>query len=143
MRYALYLFLALGSAATFASEIDFGDITEAYSYCSSKAKSNSDLKQCASDAYAEADRGLNVIYRELRQSIQRGSRVNQELARQAEIVKRMVNAQRAWIQLRDTDCEFKAANALGGTMESLLLLDCKFEATKARALDLQNLIGTF
>lgn len=131
MKYLVYALFALTGSMSHATELDLGDITEAYAACASSAKSNQGMKECAAQAWVEADGVLNVVYKELRASIS-----------SKEVTTRLVTAQRTWITYRDQNCRLQAANAIGGTMESLIFIDCKFEATKARALELQALIGT-
>lgn len=138
MKFLAIALIALTSATTFAeTEFDFGDVTEAYAACSGQAKSTYDMKACAYSAYQEADRGLNLIYKDLIASIKQ----DPDQARQKELLERLVKAQRAWVAFRDPNCSLKSSGSLGGSLEGLEYIDCQFESTKARAIELRDLIG--
>ena len=55
-----------------------------------------------------------------------------EAKNDAEILKRLVAAERAWIVFRDTDCNLQSTSMLGGTGESNAYGDCVYAMTKAR-----------
>jgi uncharacterized protein YecT (DUF1311 family) len=48
-----------------------------------------------------------------------------------EINKRLVAAEKAWIQLRDTSCSLESAQMLGGTGEGLVAISCLVRAQQA------------
>lgn len=91
--------------------------------------STMEMKKCADDDYQSADRKLNEVYQQLTPKVQGEER------------QRLIAAQRAWIQLRDTNCRFESAEALGGTLEGLLFTNCLTKMTTNRTAELQGYIA--
>lgn len=89
------------------------------------------LKKCAADDYAVADKRLNQVYQQL---------IGQLKGEQKQ---RLIQAQRTWIQFRDQNCRFVSSQALGGTAEGLFLTTCLTKVTQQRTQDLQNYISEF
>ncbi|MDB9514244.1 lysozyme inhibitor LprI family protein [Kamptonema animale CS-326] len=85
-----------------------------------------EMRKCASDSYAVADKKLNQVYQ---QNISKLS---------GEYKNRLIQAQRAWITFRDATCNFEAAEALGGTLESLVYTGCLERVTSERTAYLQR-----
>lgn len=85
-----------------------------------------EMRKCASDSYAAADKKLNQVYQ---QHISKLS---------GEYKNRLIQAQRAWITFRDTTCNFEAGYALGGTLEPLLYARCLGRVTSERTAYLQQ-----
>ncbi|HLO48570.1 MAG TPA: lysozyme inhibitor LprI family protein [Kamptonema sp.] len=85
-----------------------------------------ELRKCASDRYAAADKKLNQVYQ---QNISKLS---------GEYKNRLIKAQTAWITFRDTTCNFEAGYALGGTLEPLLYTRCLERVTSERTTYLQQ-----
>lgn len=85
-----------------------------------------EMRKCASDSYAVADKKLNQVYQ---QNISKLS---------GEYKNRLIQAQRAWITFRDATCNFEAAEALGGTLEPLLYTGCLERVTSERTAYLQR-----
>lgn len=99
--------------------------------CFEEETSNSGMKLCASLSFDVEDQNLNDIYKKMIASFK-----NED---DKEIKARLVKAQRAWIPSRDADCEFQAAEMLGGSGESLIFTSCLAEKTKERANFLKQL----
>ncbi len=89
------------------------------------------LKKCAADDYAVADKRLNQVYQQL---------IGQLRGEQKQ---RLIQAQRTWIQFRDQNCRFVSSQALGGTAEGLFLTTCLTKVTQQRTQDLQEYINEF
>ena len=85
-----------------------------------------EMRKCASDSYAVADKKLNQVYQ---QNISKLS---------GEYRNRLIQAQRAWITFRDATCNFEAAEALGGSLEPLLYTGCLERVTSERTTYLQR-----
>lgn len=94
-----------------------------------RSGSTAEMKKCADDDYRVADRKLNQVYQQLTPKIQ------------GEEKQRLIAAQRAWIQFRDTSCKFESAEALGGTLEGLLFTNCLTKMTTNRTAELQGYIA--
>lgn len=90
-----------------------------------------EMKKCASDDYAVADKRLNQVYQQL---------IGQLRGEQKQ---RLIQAQRTWIQFRDQNCRFVSSQALGGTAEGLFLTTCLTKVTQQRTQDLQEYINEF
>jgi len=105
------------------------------------AMTQADMNQCAYQDFEKADKELNVVYRQALKS-------QEELDRQsAEInpdyvgaVKALKKAQRAWIDYRDGHCDGVGYEAVGGTMQSMLISGCQATMTTARTKELRELI---
>lgn len=88
-----------------------------------------EMRKCASDKYQVADKKLNQVYQQLSSQV-KGEEKN-----------RLIEAQRAWIVFRDKTCSFEAAQALGGTLEPLLLTSCLGRVTSERAATLEKYVS--
>lgn len=89
------------------------------------------MKKCAADDYAIADKRLNQIYQQLIAKLQ------------GEQKQRLIQAQRTWIQFRDQTCRFESSQVLGGTAEGLFFTTCLTKVTQDRTQDLQEYISEF
>ncbi|OCQ94705.1 hypothetical protein BCD67_04375 [Oscillatoriales cyanobacterium USR001] len=85
-----------------------------------------EMRKCASDSYKAADKKLNEVYQKYISKMS-GERKN-----------RLIEAQRAWIVFRDTTCSFEGAEALGGTLEPLLVTSCLGRVTNERTAYLEK-----
>lgn len=65
---------------------------------------------------------LNKLYKE----------ISNRLKDDADTLKALRNAQRAWISFRDAECDFAAINTQGGSIHSMLITTCRNELTQAR-----------
>lgn len=107
------------------------------SACLDEATSNVGMKQCVGDAYDKADAELNTVYKEIVKKLKAKSQDEDS----AEILKRLVAAERAWITFRDTNCDLQSIEMLNGTGEGLINAGCVTEATLNRIVELQKLLG--
>ena len=94
------------------------------------------IDKCTEQARNSADLILNRLY---------GDWVNQlkhpakdEAADSAEILKRLMASERAWITYRDTNCNLESISMLGGTGETNVYGHCLYVETRQRMLDLQR-----
>ncbi|MFY8093855.1 MAG: lysozyme inhibitor LprI family protein [Niveispirillum sp.] len=78
------------------------------------------MNQCAADMYAEADKQLNLTYKNLMAKLEAS---RQEALKQA---------QRDWIKYRDSHCKSEAAAVQGGTLYGSVVNGCLAEETKLR-----------
>jgi uncharacterized protein YecT (DUF1311 family) len=101
------------------------------------AQTQSDMTSCAQARYDEADKALNVQYKQTRAAM---VAIDGELdgdmkgAEQA-----LLKAQRAWIGYRDAQCENYGFQARGGTMEPMLVAGCLADLTDLRTKELKVL----
>jgi uncharacterized protein YecT (DUF1311 family) len=94
------------------------------------ARTQTDMNRCAALAYARADTALNQTYRQVLEGI--------EPARKATLRE----AQRAWIRMRDADCELENAEFEGGSIHPMLFALCQAHATRLRTGQLRQLLAS-
>jgi len=105
------------------------------------AETQADMNYCSAMDFQKADDQLNAVYKQAVKS-------QQDLDKQsAEInpdyvgaLKALKKAQRAWIDYRDGECEGEGYQAVGGTMQPMLIDGCKTDLTNKRIKELQELI---
>jgi uncharacterized protein YecT (DUF1311 family) len=90
------------------------------------AKTQADLATCRTANAASADAGLNAVYKALAARLAPAD------------LKRLRDAQRAWIPFRDKECAFRTQPYADGSVYSTLVETCKAELTKARLAQLQH-----
>ena len=90
------------------------------------AATTSAMRACENFHYNTAQRELNDEY----QSLMRHLDISQRRKLQA--------AQRAWLRFRDTNTEFQASLAQGGTLAPLIKIVSLTEMTQARASELKK-----
>ena len=78
---------------------------------------------CASDVAAEADTELNTVYAQARTQL-RAQAAEGACSHCADAEKQLVLAQRAWIQLRDHDCDAVYAFNADGTSRNGAQMHC-------------------
>lgn len=90
------------------------------------AKTQADLATCTTANAASADAGLNAVYKELAGRLAPAD------------LKRLREAQRAWIPFRDKECAFRTQPYAGGSVYATLVETCRQDLTKARLAQLQH-----
>ncbi|TPI41797.1 DUF1311 domain-containing protein [Mesorhizobium sp. B3-1-9] len=90
------------------------------------AKTQADLATCTAANAASADAGLNAVYKALAGRLAPAN------------LKRLRDAQRAWIPFRDKECAFRTQPYADGSVYSTLIETCRAELTKARLAQLQH-----
>lgn len=93
------------------------------------ARTQMDMNRCAALAYARADSALNQTYQQVLQGI--------DPAR----TETLREAQRAWIRMRDADCELENAGFEGGSIHPMLFALCQAHATRLRTGQLRQLLA--
>ncbi|CDX34058.1 conserved exported hypothetical protein [Mesorhizobium plurifarium] len=90
------------------------------------AKTQADLVTCTAANAASADVGLNAVYKALAGRLAPAD------------LKRLRDAQRAWIPFRDKECAFRTKPYADGSVYSTLVETCRAELTKVRLAQLQH-----
>jgi|GEM_PF-489071 len=90
------------------------------------AKTQADLATCTAKDTASADTALNAVYKALAARLAPAD------------LKRLRDAQRAWISFRDKECAFRTQPYSDGSVYSSLVETCRAELTKARLAQLQH-----
>lgn len=94
-----------------------------------------EINQCAQQTQKDADRRLNEAYQALVKSlVPRGADDDTDYAA---VRKRLVEAQRAWITFRDSDCEAKLKFWESGTIRGAVYQGCLTERTEQRIKELK------
>lgn len=105
------------------------------------AMTQADMNQCAYLDFEKADKELNRVYK---QALVDQTRADKEAAEMNEAyvgaVKALKKAQRAWIDYRDGHCDGVGYEAVGGSMQPMLIEGCRARMTEARTKELRELI---
>lgn len=91
-------------------------------------QTQTEMTQCAAEAYKAADKVLNQVYQQLVAKLD-----DEEKAQLKE-------AQTAWLKYRDTNCDFVADQYKGGTMRPMIYAGCLADVTKRRTSELREQI---
>jgi uncharacterized protein YecT (DUF1311 family) len=106
------------------------------------AQTQADMNQCSYLDFEKADKALNAVYRTAVKSAQAADKQAAEMGEHyVGAVNELKKAQRAWIDYRDGHCEGMSREALGGSMQSMLISGCQARMTEARTRELQELIA--
>jgi uncharacterized protein YecT (DUF1311 family) len=80
------------------------------------------MSVCAHRSFEKADAELNAVYK----------RLQSRKMDNAQAAKLLIAAERAWVAFRDAECEFDAADNIGGSIYPMILSGCLERLTKAR-----------
>ena len=89
------------------------------------AQTQMELNQQAGSALQEADRQLNAAYSKLRNRLSPESR------------SKLQAAEEAWIRFRDQECAFIGSATAGGSVNSMIIADCRTGLTNRRIKDIE------
>ena len=92
------------------------------------AQSQAEMNICWGNQYKAADVVLNQVYRQLL------------LMLDEEQKGQLKKAQLAWLEYRDTNCEFVADEYKGGTIRATILATCLLDMTSKRTTELRSQI---
>ena len=104
------------------------------------AMTQADMNTCAAMDYEHADAALNRLWGKLIAGARADDRSpdsgrTETDERSEEAILR--TAQRAWVQFRDSQCEFEGLSERGGTMEPMIVSMCKTRVTEERIKQLE------
>jgi uncharacterized protein YecT (DUF1311 family) len=105
------------------------------------AEAQSDLNACAGMDFSDADADLNNAYQAAVAAMQATDQGLPQDQQGAETALR--EAQRAWIAFRDQTCTAEGYAFHGGSLEIMIVLECKARVTAARSEDLWAMSETF
>lgn len=107
------------------------------------AQTQADMNQCAYEDFEKADAELNTVYKDAmaaaRANDKQAAEMNDNYVGAVEELKK---AQRAWIDYRDGHCDGMSREALGGSMQPMLISGCQTGMTQARTKELRELTTT-
>jgi len=89
------------------------------------------VNACAEEAYTEADKELNRVYKVIRSKI---TKRHQSL---------LTTAQRAWLKYRDSNCEHQAMDVENGSRSPSVYHHCLANVTVARTNELKTVYADF
>ncbi len=81
------------------------------------------MNQCADRNYRQSDAALNTLYAQIGRRLENSD---------ADIRKRLVAAQRAWVGFRDAECKFATSASAGGSILPMLYAECADALTRKR-----------
>lgn len=140
----LSIALATASSAAFASvKSDLRKVTDDTQKCLDNPDNYSTvgMNECIGQGYGAADKILNAVYTDIVTELKKPSGDADSDKSNAEILSRLVSAQRAWIKFRDEESSLQGIEMLGGTGENQIVLGSLYSMTKTRALQLNKLLG--
>jgi uncharacterized protein YecT (DUF1311 family) len=89
-----------------------------------------EMKQCAAKKYKQADDELNKVYRQLM------SKLDNEGHKTS-----LKTAQQAWLKYRDNNCDFVSFLYQGGSIYSVIVVECRTTLTNTRTKELKEQIA--
>jgi uncharacterized protein YecT (DUF1311 family) len=104
-------------------------------------QSNYGMKACAGAAGDEFDALLNKQYKDIVKTLK--AHVNDQYTGDYNkaALSRLVTSERAWVTFRDADTSLEGMSSFGGTQEGLDEISAFNNLTKARILQLNDLLG--
>ena len=127
MKITKLLYILLISLSGTVSASTDKTLSPAYAACQAKAVSTFEVTECMYNEYVPQDNRLNAIYKKL------NTQVSTERKTQ------LIEAQRAWVKYRDTNCMFYA-NPEGGTAATISSNLCILDMTVQRANELDKFV---
>jgi uncharacterized protein YecT (DUF1311 family) len=113
------------------------NIAVAAGICAS-ASSTQEVEKCLKQEITKADARLNASYKAVLGELDRMKKDNPGAE---DAKKKLVLAQRAWIQYRDNDCDAVHALHIEGSLRGVLYLQCVIDHTDGRTDELDALIA--
>ena len=104
------------------------------------AQTQIDMTICTDRDYKAADAELNAVWKQARAAVKAMDAGYEDGLKGAG--KALLAAQRGWIAYRDGRCELAGFAARGGSLESMLVLSCLADMTRARTAELRQLIDS-
>ena len=99
------------------------------------AISTLELRICANLNFKESDSILNNIYNSVLLEFEK---LQLDSAREI-----LINSQKVWIKYRDTHCEIYWTMYEGGTLQSIIFLNCLTDLTNNRQGELEKLLNLY
>lgn len=144
MKTWILVALTFASSYSFASvKGDLGKIDKNLQTCLDKPENQNTvgMKACTAQADKSADDVLNAVYRQITTNLKKTTGQSDLDKTNAEMLKRLVDSEKVWVDFRDKDSNLQGISMIGGTGEGLIVLNSLYEMTKSRALELDNLFN--
>lgn len=105
------------------------------------AQTQADMNSCSALDFEKADKELNAVYKQaMKNSVEADKQAAEMGPDYVGAVAELKKAQRAWIDYRDGHCDAMSREALGGSMQPMLINGCAARMTEARTKELRELI---
>lgn len=107
--------------------------------------SDLDIATCWDAAYRRADADLNKLWPSALKSARNADRAFSATQRRDKpsAAKDLLASQRAWVTFRDAQCAAQGDYAQGGSLEDIIVAQCKAEMTRKRTKQLQDINADF
>lgn len=143
MKFLVLMLLTMGPAMAFASaQSDFDKLDADMKTCMDANESTVGMKECMGTASDGADQILNAVYGKIETGLKKVTGDADTDKMNAEILKRLIDSERAWVNYRRAESLLQGTSDLGGTAESLDIVGSVYDMTKARAIELDKLLGS-
>ena len=101
-----------------------------------RTRTTVEINQCAQQTLARRDRELNDAYQALLKTLAPADK--DDAVDYAATRRLLQQAQRAWVQFRDSDCRAKYMRSAGGTVRDIAALSCQIAHTELRTRQLRD-----
>ncbi|WP_076997394.1 lysozyme inhibitor LprI family protein [Variovorax sp. KK3] len=101
-----------------------------------RTRTTVEINQCAQQTLARRDRELNDAYQSLLKSLSPHGK--EDAVDYAGTRRLLQQAQRAWMQFRDSDCRAKYLRSAGGSVRDIAALGCQIAHTELRTRQLRE-----
>ena len=92
------------------------------------SQTNAEMKEQSSNRLKKFDKELNIVYQKIMKS---------SSSKRKENIKK---AQIAWLKFRDLNCECESKEHEGGSLESLIYIECLAVMTEERVKELKRFL---
>jgi len=108
------------------------------------ANANSQLamNQCAASEYKQADSAMTRQWNANYAAMKRRDTQDRSRGGGFGYAAALLESQRAWLKFRDTQCVVEGGQYAGGSMQGMVITQCKTKMTRARTAQLTSLIRT-
>lgn len=107
-------------------------------------ESSLDARECASMILTERDSELNNVYKQVLKVLENEDKSNNDFSSSGyhyQSKKKLIEAQRLWIQFRDKDCDAVGEYSGGGSATPDFILGCLISRTEQRIIELKRFLN--
>ena len=107
--------------------------------CKDTSPGNTLERHCTMESSQVVDALLNKLYGQIVAKLKEPTSNDHDAKESAELLKRLIASERAWIVYRDAECDHRSGYVLGGSGELTIYEDCLFTMRRDRVNDLFRL----
>jgi uncharacterized protein YecT (DUF1311 family) len=108
-------------------------------HCKDATPGNTLERQCTMESSKAVDALLNKLYGRIVAKLKEPTGNDHDAKERAELLKRLIASERAWIVYRDAECDHRSGYMLGGSGEPTIYEDCLLTMRRDRVNDLFRL----